>query len=295
MTTMYAFKKDLLQYLYELCGYEGWGVEGPDGVRQKAVFITPEMARVFLSHNPINRNKKPVLIKSLVARLKAGRFFFTHQGIAFDVSGVLLDGQNRLEAISQAETGAWFYIVIGLPTEARMVTDTGTARVAADRLRMMGESCPDSVGPVVNAICCGLWIKTDRTDADAEQKRLAEYKLGLDFLRKVGDHKEIKTPVMAAFVYAYAKDPQLVEEVHHMFVSKDVPAHTSLSNLRDYANRTSISSSGARHTMFLSTLTALWSYKRGTKSGQVSSALNHFASAYGKTYDITDKRFGLKQ
>ena len=69
----------------------------------KVVEITPEMAREMLEHNMKNNRRVSKETVMRYARImKAGGWNLTHQGIAFDTNGELIDGQHRLNAIVQA-------------------------------------------------------------------------------------------------------------------------------------------------------------------------------------------------
>ena len=63
------------------------------------VIVTPEMAKQWLLKNNFNRPLKPKLVDNYVRQIEAGHWRRTHQGIAFDEEGVVLDGQHRLHAI----------------------------------------------------------------------------------------------------------------------------------------------------------------------------------------------------
>ena len=80
--------------------------------------ITPEMATQILeNHNSRNRNVSEGTVQSYANDMKNGRWTMTHQGIAFDINGTLLDGQHRLWAIVFANIPIEFMVTRGLPVE----------------------------------------------------------------------------------------------------------------------------------------------------------------------------------
>lgn len=80
--------------------------------------ITPEMATQILeNHNSKNRNVSEGTVQSYANDMKNGRWTMTHQGLAFDINGTLLDGQHRLWAIVFANTPIEFMVTRGLPVE----------------------------------------------------------------------------------------------------------------------------------------------------------------------------------
>lgn len=69
----------------------------------KIIEITPKMAKEMLERNMKNNRRVNHETVNRYARImKAGGWNLTHQGIAFDTDGFLVDGQHRLRAIVQA-------------------------------------------------------------------------------------------------------------------------------------------------------------------------------------------------
>lgn len=76
--------------------------------------ITPAWAKqVLQTQNTNNRPISHTRVKSLVSDMKSGAFLLTHQGIAFDDSGRLIDGQHRLTAV----------VEFGQPVQMMVTTD----------------------------------------------------------------------------------------------------------------------------------------------------------------------------
>ena len=71
-------------------------------MNSKVMTITPEMADNWLKLNENNRNVMKERVREYAQAMLAGRWSLTHQGIAFDTKGRLLDGQHRLLAIKMA-------------------------------------------------------------------------------------------------------------------------------------------------------------------------------------------------
>jgi hypothetical protein len=68
----------------------------------KQILITPEVAEYMLTHNKINRPLNKVVVSKYANDMVKGNWKLTHQGIAFDNDGNLIDGQHRLNAIRKA-------------------------------------------------------------------------------------------------------------------------------------------------------------------------------------------------
>jgi hypothetical protein len=80
-------------------------------------FVTPPIAVGWLETlNSTNRKINKSAVKRLGADLAAGKFLTTHQGIAFDSMGGLLDGQHRLKAIVLTGVSSWMLVSRGWPS-----------------------------------------------------------------------------------------------------------------------------------------------------------------------------------
>ena len=85
------------------------------------------MAELYLSKSRGNRNLSPTKVNQYAADMKNGRWQVTHQGIAFDVNGVLKDGHHRLHAIIKAGIPVDILVVENIPREATLF-DRGRPR-----------------------------------------------------------------------------------------------------------------------------------------------------------------------
>lgn len=102
--------------------------------------VSPDMARLLLTHNTNNRPQKPKSIDLYVRQMEANEFIVNGETIKFDTNGVLLDGQNRLIAISRQPQNFTHntLIVRNLPPEAFKTIDIGSLRSASDLFQLAG-------------------------------------------------------------------------------------------------------------------------------------------------------------
>jgi hypothetical protein len=70
-------------------------------VKTELVSVNPQLAREWLKKNTKNRAIRPSHVETLRQSFERGEQVTTHQGIAFDTEGFLIDGQHRLAAIAQ--------------------------------------------------------------------------------------------------------------------------------------------------------------------------------------------------
>lgn len=98
--------------------------------------VTPQIASDWLKSNTNNRPIRRTYVDTIKIALRRGEYVQTHQGIAFDDAGVLIDGQHRLTAISELRDGAFPMLVTwGVSSAAFKVTDGGLKRTASDALK----------------------------------------------------------------------------------------------------------------------------------------------------------------
>lgn len=107
-------------------------------MRSYWIDVNPAVAETLLA-----TNTNPRLIKSSVVEMYArdmmnGRWHDTHQGIALDTHGRLLDGFHRLNAVILSGCTIKFWLTEDVPLESVGVFDTGRQRSMADRLQVEG-------------------------------------------------------------------------------------------------------------------------------------------------------------
>lgn len=113
-------------------------------IRSKMVLVTPDKAKNWLRSNTINRDVRQSHVDRLASDMASGRWLVTHQGVAFNCDGTLLDGQHRLLAIIQSGTSQWMCVTNGLPANSISAIDDHQKRSTADSLKIVhGVSSPN--------------------------------------------------------------------------------------------------------------------------------------------------------
>lgn len=104
----------------------------------KYVVITPEMADLWLTHcNPSsNRILSDTFYDRYAKAMASGAWKTTHQGIAFDKNGMLLDGQHRLMGIKISGVSIEMLVIPNCNAETFDVLDAGNRRQAAQLLKV---------------------------------------------------------------------------------------------------------------------------------------------------------------
>lgn len=101
--------------------------------------ISPEDAEWILTKaNSHNRRVSDAWVSELARRMAAELWRLTHQGIAFDVNGTLIDGQHRLWGVFESGCTVPMRIFLNEPCEAMEAIDTGRARTADEVISLAG-------------------------------------------------------------------------------------------------------------------------------------------------------------
>ena len=101
-------------------------------------YVTPALAQEWLTKNDHNRPAREYQAVKYSDDMGNRRWIPTHEGIAFDIAGQLLDGQHRLKGVVLSGEGQWFLVARGLPLEARAVVNIGATRTMRDLLSLNG-------------------------------------------------------------------------------------------------------------------------------------------------------------
>ncbi|HBT77301.1 MAG TPA: hypothetical protein DEB39_10360 [Planctomycetaceae bacterium] len=100
------------------------------------VTVTPAMAKEWLKHNSFNRPLKPRLVDKYVRQILAGHWQRTHQGIAFNAEGIIIDGQHRLTAIIKTGQSVPMLVFLNENKLAHESIDNGKTRSLLDVVRL---------------------------------------------------------------------------------------------------------------------------------------------------------------
>lgn len=144
--------------------------------------ITPAKAEKYLASMHENRPLKQAVVRRFIHALKAGHWQVTHQGLAFNGDGALLDGQHRLQAIVAAGVPAKMLVARGVSTNAFSVMDTGATRSPADFLALRGFK-----NPVVLATALRIQYASDLFDGDLARRPTPEHAADNEDLGVVAD------------------------------------------------------------------------------------------------------------
>lgn len=179
--------------------------------------VTPAMAITWLQHhNKFNRFIKPSVVDQFVRDLVAGRWKLTHQGVAFDWNGQLVDGQHRLTAIAKANIAATVYVATGLDPLVREAVDIHSKRNVTDAFALSNRGARVAVKGMPANSAAGMWARMmygiqQKKGQETRQEILAfsdayaeggEWAL-MEFAKHTRHRAVHVAPVMAAVARAY--------------------------------------------------------------------------------------------
>jgi hypothetical protein len=124
----------------------------PIEMKTSIVRITPKMAREWLQTNRNNRHVNANKVSLYAADMMAGRWRLTHQGIAFDENGNLIDGQHRLLAIIKADCEVTMSVSTGVPNDSKWMFDIGNNRRGSHAIEMNGFKNSTALAATINCI-----------------------------------------------------------------------------------------------------------------------------------------------
>jgi hypothetical protein len=130
-------------------------------VRNRVQSISPKRASEMLAANTRNRPLSKPVVKAFAEAMRRGDWVVTHQGIAFDTNGVLIDGQHRLAAIVEAVVTVDVTVFNEVAEGTFDVLDTGKRRKASDVLAMEGEKSTTMLAAMTRTI----WLYENRRES----------------------------------------------------------------------------------------------------------------------------------
>lgn len=106
------------------------------------VTVTPKIAKEWLERNAVNNRKiNPNRVRMYAEDMRSGNWKLTHQGVAFDADGQLIDGQHRLAAVVKSGVSVRMLIMryrYRVQEGALLELDMGAARTVNATFKMSG-------------------------------------------------------------------------------------------------------------------------------------------------------------
>jgi len=145
-------------------------------------------------------------VKYFVRLIKTGTFMCTHQGIALDNDGNILDGRHRLTAISESGCSTFMMVSKGVPIETMAVIDCNQPRTLLNRLSISGvQGVTPSHIAVLRILEYGITGASQAALGIEDAECLLEkYRESLDFILVDGKAgSKVPAPISAVLARAY--------------------------------------------------------------------------------------------
>lgn len=121
-----------------------WIARGRHEVFTVTTVLTPELARLLLANNPLNRAVKwgdgrgTRSVLAYASMMQRGEWLLNGSTLVVADTGELNDGQHRCEAVIHANVAVPVQIVFGVERETRATLDQGVGRTPGNVLAMAG-------------------------------------------------------------------------------------------------------------------------------------------------------------
>jgi hypothetical protein len=135
-------------------------------MRVEVVEVTPQMARdwLFRSSDQRQRTMSMHRVDRIAHDIITGQWKMTHQPVALDSHGIVIDGQHRLAAVGKSKIAVQMLVAYDADPETFDVIDTGAARTPADTLKIAGYANSAHVAASVRVLLAYDEVKgTQRT------------------------------------------------------------------------------------------------------------------------------------
>ena len=119
-----------------------------------AVRVTPDLARYWLNecNHPDQRRVRERKVSVFSEDMDAGAWPLTPESLVFSEAPWLINGQNRLMAVTVHGDPVWFLVDIGWPDELIKYFDRGTARTNSDALKVDGVANYTSIAATITKV-----------------------------------------------------------------------------------------------------------------------------------------------
>lgn len=176
----------------------------------EVVDVTPTMAEEWLKSNSDDQRRlRQGVVEAYALEMTKGQWKLTHQPIAFNEAGVLIDGQHRLSAIILSKTTQRFVVASAPGMTVHDPIDRGVKRSLGDLL-----GWHNSLVAAANMVYKLMTADFSGKRASKDDLLLAyEYsKQDFDACVKLYDRKVMMGPVLGAIIFARPINPEMVSE-----------------------------------------------------------------------------------
>lgn len=231
--------------------------------------ITPGIAAALLGVNDHNRRLSPRRSDNYAEIIRTGRWKVTHQGLAVDRDGRLLDGQHRCAGIIKAGVSVKMMISFGWDAENFALIDTGANRSSDDLVHIDGLDYATVRAAVARAVIVSeaknKVITPDRALVLQKCREMDDddmaYACRLGSLIG-GNHKIMQTSAAAWAIWKICKQTKYRDRLDAFLdgvkLGADLPAHSPILRLRENAKKLPHSGGQSRATRQAAAMILAW-------------------------------------
>lgn len=249
--------------------------------------ITPKMAEQYLLSNTRNRSLKKQLISQYARDMQMGKWRLTHQGLAFNCDGTLLDGQHRLRAIVESGATVQMLVTRGVESQAQLVMDDHAKRSAGDALTLLrGERVSENQVAIVRAaVELSVKYRADRATKTELNDLVDQFRNPLDFAAEFLVGNRVRG-VHAASTWAaiclswfYVDNLERLRDFCRILCAIDMPFEDSdraACLLRDWLLRTGVRYASQRVDAFCKTQRAVVAFMKYQELQKLIGTSQHY-------------------
>lgn len=207
----------------------------------REITMTPERAQKLLDNNKVrNRPINEAHVRGFMEDIRAGRFVVTHESIAIDAEGNIIDGQHRLTAIARC----------GIPVRVLFAEYAEGATIPMDKLNIgktrrpgdvleIADIVPPGKGKAVASMATALWIGLTGTSASPSRERqlriVQAHKDDMLAVLNLPKVAQVTALVKAAMAYAWPTNRQGVSDFARRVCEKlEVAPRSGAAALNSY-------------------------------------------------------------
>lgn len=254
-------------------------------IKTKMVLVTPQKAGRWLKSNTKNRDVREAHVERLASDMSAGRWMVTHQGVAFNCDGTLLDGQHRLLAVVKSGTSQWMCVTNGLPASSVAAIDDHQKRSIGDSLKIVhGVTAPN-----INRACAAAsWMapgigvartpskvsRQQQSQTYFEHEKAINWAIAAFPTAKAGLCRAVVLAVIARAYYSAprTKLEQFCKVLSDPSASTGAKADQTIFRLRDYLMTTTSGGASSQQAAYRKTERALKSWLLGEPISKIYEA-----------------------
>lgn len=228
--------------------------------------VDPSLAKVLLEGNKKNRSLSSSLVDSIARDITSGNWIVSHQGIAIDKEGNLLDGQHRLNAIIKSGLTVRMAVTYNVSPEAFEVIDMNNRpRTVAD-MQGISRGIKNSrrvvaAAKTISALDTGYRDRYTNSEVD---EILNKYQEECEWAATKLGGRNPSAGITAGFAYAYPTNKEKIEIIAQSFSSK-VGMSKNMAALHKAAERIGRTSDERVDLAYL-TMRAIRNELKGTES-----------------------------